>query len=198
MKVHTRFAVPIRGLQKPLFSRGFSHSTFIQGTYASTTHCTVPVASNPKPRVFSRKTALSQSQPRPSSLQAGSYSPHRPYVSDPKTPCFPREIRTSPQFRAEWLFAPSKNPLFSSPKCLQKRPTPQKKFTRLYLPLFPRFLCFAPVPMHAAHCHFRKPTNPLTRKPKRHLECTSGTQHRQIELLRATQRSVICGSSLGS
>jgi hypothetical protein len=57
-----------------------------------------------------------------------------PYPSAAKNARFPREIRTSPQFRAEWFIAPSKNPLFFSPKYLQNRPTPQKTKSRVYRP----------------------------------------------------------------
>jgi hypothetical protein len=50
-----------------------------------------------------------------------------PHPSAAKTACFPREIRTSPQFRTEWFIVPAKNPLFSSPKCPQNPPPPPKK-----------------------------------------------------------------------
>jgi hypothetical protein len=65
----------------------------------------------------------------------GVFAVHFPIPFDSKTMRFPREIRTSPQFRTEWFIVPTKNPLFSSPKCPQTCPPPQKIFTSLYSPI---------------------------------------------------------------
>jgi hypothetical protein len=59
--------------------------------------------------------------------------------SDPETMRFPREIRTSPQFRAEWFIASAINALFSSPDLLKNTVSSQKQKTVCTAPKRPGF-----------------------------------------------------------